>query len=113
VLGALWQVFTTILLTRRQAARRGEGFDRTDVMPINSIRAGLDRLSRFYVSRHLARHLGAEEIRTLCGAVGYRRDTSLQEWLDGILLGGGNCRHSNRHRGKEVPLERLKYRRDS
>jgi hypothetical protein len=24
----------------------------------------------------------------LCGAVGYRRDTSLQEWLDGILLGG-------------------------
>ena len=54
-------------------------------MPINSIRAGLDRLSRFYVSRHL----GAEEIRTLCGAVGYRRDTSLQEWLDGILLGGG------------------------
>jgi hypothetical protein len=34
---------------------------------INSIRAGLDRLSRFFVSRHL----GAEEIRTLCGAVGY------------------------------------------
>jgi hypothetical protein len=71
VFEALWQVFTTILLTRRQAARRGEGFDRTDVMPIISIRAGLDRLSRFYVSRHL----GAEEIRTLCGAVGYRRDS--------------------------------------
>jgi hypothetical protein len=44
-------------------------------MPINSIRAGLDQLSCFYVSRHLARHLGAEEIRTICGAVGYPRDS--------------------------------------
>jgi hypothetical protein len=48
-------------------------------------RGGLGRYrSRFDYRRHLA----AEEIRRLCTAVGYRRDTSIPAWLDGILLSG-------------------------
>ena len=92
----------------RAVERRGEGLDWEYILAINSIRAGFDRLSRYDFSRHL----GTEEVRTLCRAVGYRRDSSLPEWVNGILL-GGKCRHSNRYRGTEVPLGRLKYSRDS
>jgi hypothetical protein len=67
----------------RAVERRGEGLDWEYILAINSIRAGFDRLSRFDFSRHL----GTEEVRTLCGAVGYRRDSSLPEWVNGILLG--------------------------
>jgi hypothetical protein len=34
------------------------------------------------------RHLPADEIRQVCAAVGYQRDTGIPAWLDGILLGG-------------------------
>ena len=55
---------------------------------------------------------GTEEVRTSYGAVGYRRDTSLPEWVDGLLI-VGLCWHSNRYRGTEVSLRRLNYPRES
>ena len=92
---------------RRAVERRGEDIDGADIVSWSSIRS-----ERASIECPALIFPGTEEVRTSYGAVGYRRDTSLPEWVDGLLI-VGLCWHSNRYRGTEVPLRRLNYPRES